>query len=102
MSNFTLRIIFGSLYVAIMVLATVFGNPYFTVLMAVLCFLSLNEISKLSGETIVQHQFLNPLLFSGIIIYVALFRGKDIVLMQWRWLNTLKTTHRYPGFNMEV
>ena len=83
MSNFTLRIVFGSLYVAIMVLASVFGNPYFTILMAVLTFLSLNEISKLSGSSNTQNLYINPVIFSGIIIYIALFQGRDLAIMEF-------------------
>ncbi len=83
MSNLTLRILFGSLYVAIMVFAAVFGNPYFSVLMAILTFLALNEISKLSGSSNAQNLYVNPLIFSGIIVFIALFEGRDLALMEF-------------------
>lgn len=83
MSNFTLRILFGSLYVAIMVSAAVFGNPYFSILMALLSFLALNEISKLSGSSNAQNLYVNPLIFSGIIVFIALFQGRDLGIVEF-------------------
>lgn len=74
MSNVALRIIFGAIYVAIMVFAAVFGTPYFGVLMALLVFLSLNEMATIARKTSTQHLWLNPVLFAGLIAYFT-FQG---------------------------
>ena len=63
MSNLRLRIIFGSIYVALMVGGTVLGVPYFGMLMALIAFLSLHEMSVLAKKESAQHLWLNPMLF---------------------------------------
>jgi phosphatidate cytidylyltransferase len=83
MSNFTLRLIFGALYVAIMVAGAVLDHPWFSVLMAVLVFLSLNEMSKLAEKTSKQHQLVNPLLFGGIIVYAAFFGIREMGITEF-------------------
>lgn len=81
MSNLALRIIFGAIYVAIMVTAAVFGTPFFGVVMALIAFLSLNEMAKLAGKTSSQHLWLNPGLFAGILVYLTFQGAKDIELL---------------------
>lgn len=78
MSNLTLRLLSGSVYVAIMVLVAVFSNPYFTIWFALLIFLSINEISNLANNQSKQQQVINPLLFSGVLIYAALFLKREL------------------------
>ncbi|NNJ55573.1 MAG: phosphatidate cytidylyltransferase [Bacteroidia bacterium] len=74
---------FGSIYVVIMLLAALYGNPYFSVLMAILSFFALNEISKIAGNNNAQSLYLNPLLFSGIIVLIALFQGRDLGITEF-------------------
>ena len=83
MSNLALRIIYGSLYVVIMVLGSVFGNPFLAVLMAILCFLSLNELNRLAHKTDGINLWFNPLLLSGILAYLVLFEGRTLGLSEF-------------------
>ncbi len=78
MSNLSLRLIFGSIYVAIMVGACLLGSPYFPSLMAILAFLSINEMSTLAGKKSNQHNYVNPLLFAGIIAYGIVFGMREL------------------------
>ena len=80
MSNFLLRVIFGALYVSIMILAAVFQTPYFGVLMALLAFLSINEMAVLAKKESSQHLWINPVVFAGIILYVTFFGARDLSL----------------------
>ena len=52
MSNLSLRIIFGALYVALMVGGALLGSPFFGVLMALLVFLSINELAVLAKKNV--------------------------------------------------
>ncbi len=78
MNNFTLRILFGGLYVAIMMLAVVFGNPWLVILMSFLSFLGLNEIARLANKEGNQNKYFNPIIFGGIIVYLGLFGARDL------------------------
>lgn len=80
MSNLGLRIIFGSIYVALMVGGSVLGVPYFGLLMALIAFLSLYEMSALAKKESAQHVWLNPMLFAGVILYVNFVGAKEIGL----------------------
>ncbi|MDA8886209.1 phosphatidate cytidylyltransferase [Bacteroidia bacterium] len=80
MSNFSLRVIFGAIYVAIMILAAVFETPYFGVLMALLAFLSINEMAVLAKKDSSQHLWINPAVFAGIILYITFVGARDLSL----------------------
>ena len=80
MSNLSLRIIFGSIYVALMVGGAVLGIPYFGLLMALIAFLSLHEMSVLAKKESAQHLWLNPMLFAGVILYINFLDAKEIQL----------------------
>ena len=80
MSNLRLRIIFGSIYVALMVGGTVLGVPYFGVLMALIAFLSLHEMSVLAKKESAQHLWLNPMLFAGVILYINFVDARQVGL----------------------
>lgn len=78
MSNLALRIIFGALYVALMVGAAVFGHPAFGVLMALLIFLSINELAVLAKKTSAQHLWVNPAVFAGLILYLTFLGSREL------------------------
>ncbi len=78
MSNLALRIIFGALYVGLMVGAAVFGNPAFGCLMALLVFLSINELAVLAKKTSNQHLWVNPLVFAGVIVYLTFVGAREM------------------------
>ena len=80
MSNLRLRIIFGSIYVALMVGGTVLGVPYFGMLMALIAFLSLHEMSVLAKKESAQHLWLNPMLFAGVILYKNFVDARQVGL----------------------
>jgi phosphatidate cytidylyltransferase len=91
MSNLVLRIIFGALYVFLMVGATVFGHPAFGVLMALLVFLSINELAVLANKVSNQHLFVNPAVFAGVVLYLTFSGSRELsdaayfimLLIQW-------------------
>lgn len=78
MSNLALRIIFGALYVSLMVGATVFGHPAFGVLMALLIFLSINELGVLANKESNQHLFVNPAVFAGVVLYLTFLGSREL------------------------
>lgn len=78
MSNLALRIIFGALYVALMVGAAVFGHPAFGVLMALLVFLSINELAVLAKKKSAQHLWVNPAVFAGLILYLTFLGSREL------------------------
>ena len=80
MSNLALRLVFGALYVAIMVCGAVFGHPFFGVLMAVIAFLSINEMAVLAKKESNQHLWLNPFVFGGLILYITFIGSRDLSL----------------------
>jgi phosphatidate cytidylyltransferase len=78
MSNLALRIIFGALYVGLMVGGAVFGHPAFGVLMALLMFLSINELAVLARKDSAQHLWVNPAVFSGLVIYLTFIGSREL------------------------
>lgn len=78
MSNLALRIIFGALYVALMVGAALFGHPAFGVLMSLLVFLSINELAVLAKKTSSQHLWVNPAVFAGVVLYLTFYGARDL------------------------
>lgn len=94
MSNLSLRIIFGALYVALMVGAAIMGSPFFGVLMALIVFLSINELAVLANKSSSQHLWVNPAVFAGVILYLTFVGSREIdvkaygimLLVQWACL----------------
>lgn len=88
MSNLSLRIIYGAIYVAILVFSVIYGSPIFGIVIALVAFLSLNEMGVLSKKSTSQHLWLNPALFAGVIIYLTFFgaRKLDIVTYSLFWI----------------
>lgn len=78
MSNLSLRIIFGALYVGLLVASAVLGTPYFNVLLAVLCFLCIHEMATLAGKQSNQHLWVNPALFAGVIVYLTFMGSREL------------------------
>ncbi len=74
MSNLVLRLIFGAVYVALMVGATVWGHPAFGVLLSIILFVSINELAVLAKKTSAQHLWVNPAVFGGVMLYLT-FEG---------------------------
>jgi phosphatidate cytidylyltransferase len=83
MSNLTLRIIYGSIYVAIMVAAVVFGNPYFVALLGLLAFFALNELAVIASKKQTQFIFLLPFVLAGIIVYLNVTGSKPVELLHF-------------------
>ena len=83
MSNLELRVIFGAIYVVIMVFSSIYGNPIFGVVMALVAFLSLNEMGVLARKTTSQHLWLNPALFAGIIVYLTFLGARELDLLAY-------------------
>lgn len=88
MSNLSLRIIFGSIYVTLMVGGAVLGHPYFGVLMAIIAFLTLQEMSMLANRQGAQHKWVNPLLFATLVLYATLAQVNELSLAHYvvAWL----------------
>lgn len=80
MSNLALRIIFGALYVVLMVGATVYGHPAFGVLMSLLIFLSINELAVLAKKESTQHVWINPAAFAGVVLYLTFLGSRELNL----------------------
>lgn len=83
MSNLSLRLIFGSIYVALMIAAVVFGNPYFVALFGILTFFALNEIAVLAKRKETQFIFLLPFVLGGIMIYLNVLGSKQVELIHF-------------------
>ncbi|MBR9859933.1 phosphatidate cytidylyltransferase [bacterium] len=77
MNNFTKRIIFGSIYVAMVVSSVVIGNPWFVFLMALFTLLAILESIKLNNDQASRNKELTALVYSGIIVYLALYQPLD-------------------------
>jgi phosphatidate cytidylyltransferase len=94
MSNLSLRITFGALYVALMLGGTLLGSPFFGVLMALIIFLSINELAVLAKKTSSQHLWINPAVFAGVILYLTFVGSRELdatayismLLIQWACL----------------
>ncbi len=63
-----------------MVGGTVLGVPYFGMLMALIAFLSLHEMSVLAKKESAQHLWLNPMLFAGVILYINFVDARQVGL----------------------
>ena len=63
MSNIHLRIIFGSIYVAVMVFSVLASSPYFEYLMAIFTFLSVRETAILANKKSTQQIWVVPIIF---------------------------------------
>jgi phosphatidate cytidylyltransferase len=72
MSNLSLRIIFGAFYVAVMIAGAVLGHPYFGILMAIIAFFTVRELSILAGNLTPLYVLIFPALY-GAAILVATF-----------------------------
>lgn len=78
MSNLSLRLISGSLYVVIMVAAVVYGNPFFVGLVGLIAFFSINELAVLAKKEGTQSLFGLPFLLGGIIVYLNVSESKTL------------------------
>ncbi len=78
MNNLAIPIIISDLYVALMVGAAVFGHPAFGVLMALLIFLSINELAVLAKKTSAQHLWVNPAVFAGLVLYLTFVGSREL------------------------
>jgi phosphatidate cytidylyltransferase len=74
MSNLSLRLIFGAIYVALWLLSAYLGPIYFVSFIGVLIFLSIRELYQLANNQSTS-SFLTPLLYAAIVIYLCLFDG---------------------------
>jgi len=87
MANLSLRIIFGMLYVAIIVTSLYLGSPFFETLMGVCIFFSLREMAFLAEKKTNQYIWIIPLTLCFSIICVTLFGAKtldiSILLVLW-------------------
>ncbi|MDB4173677.1 phosphatidate cytidylyltransferase [Bacteroidia bacterium] len=83
MSNLSLRLIFGALYVAIMLGATFFGKPFFGILMAFIAFVSVNELATLAHKISNQHRWVNPAVFAGVILYLTFFGAREMDVISY-------------------
>lgn len=87
MANLSLRIIFGMLYVTIIVTSLYIGTPFFETLMGVCIFFSLREMALLAEKKTNQYTWIIPLILCCSIIYVTLFGAKtlDIRILLALW-----------------
>lgn len=95
MSNLTLRILFGALYVVLMVGATMLGHPFFGILMALLVFLSINELATLAGKTSAQHRWINPAAFAGLVVYVTFIGARDLTWQSYLFMFAIQAVCLY-------
>lgn len=79
MSNLSLRILFGSLYVAVLTLCTWFGSPYFFILIALLVFLSLLELNQLTKKDTANNSYINLALYPMLVLYLTIVGKSDVV-----------------------
>lgn len=80
MANLSLRIIFGLLYVVIIVASTFLGTPYFELLMALSVFFSVKEMAQLSQNNTIQYVWYIPLLLCFSIILFTVFGAQKLDL----------------------
>ena len=99
MANLSLRIIFGFLYVAIIVTSLYIGTPFFEILMGVCIFFSLREMALLAEKKTNQYTWIMPLTLCFSIIYVTLFGAKtlDISMLLALWF--VQLTSLFLSFN---
>ena len=63
-----------------MLAGALLGHPYFGVLMALLAFLSINEIAVLAKKESNQHLWINPIVFAGLILYLTFVGARELDL----------------------
>jgi phosphatidate cytidylyltransferase len=80
MSNLSLRIIFGFLYVGVIIISLYAGTPYFELLMGVFTFFSLREMALMAEKKSIKHLWIIPILLCLSIIYLAIFGSKPLNL----------------------
>ncbi len=73
MSNLHLRIIFGSIYVAVMVFSVLASSPYFEYLMAIFTILSVRETAILANKKSTQQIWVVPIIFGFSIVLITIF-----------------------------
>jgi len=61
-----------------MVGGTVMGTPFFGVLMALLIFLSINELATLAQKASIQHLWINPAAFAGVVLYLTFLGSREL------------------------
>lgn len=98
MNNLTLRLLFGSLYVALILTAIFFGSFYFTILVAIFSFLSLQEMSALGGRGRITSVIVTNLLYPGIIIYLGIFNKENLIEMGTYLLWIIWAIHLVTAF----
>lgn len=77
MNNLFLRIIFGSIYVAIVVVCVLYGNLWFGGLMAIFTLLGILEAININDPQASANKKLTALVYAGIIVYLVLFENLD-------------------------
>lgn len=95
MSNLVLRLIFGAVYVVLMVGAAVWGHPAFGVLLSVILFLSINELAVLAKKTSTQHVWVNPAVFGGVLLYLTFVGARPMGLQAYALLVLLQLVCLY-------
>lgn len=83
MSNLSLRLISGSIYVGLVVAAILFSPPWLAILMALLCVLALLESIDLIDKSAGGSTKLTALVYAGIIIYLCLFQKTEELKMEY-------------------
>ncbi|MFY0643934.1 MAG: phosphatidate cytidylyltransferase [Bacteroidia bacterium] len=77
MNNFWLRIIFGAVYLAVVLSGVHFTDPGFSILMALFCLLALMEMIQLISVNVRSNTQLTALVYAGLIIYLSMFGQVD-------------------------
>ena len=77
MSNLLLRLLSGSLYVALIIASIYFSPPWFAVAMSLFCLLALLEIMSINEKSVGANTKLTALVYAAIIIYLCLFQQTD-------------------------
>lgn len=98
MANLSLRIIFGLLYVAIIIASTFFGTPYFELLMALCVFFSVKEMAQLSQNKTIQYVWAIPLLLCFSIILFTVFGAQKLDLSKLIVIWIIQLTSLFLGY----
>lgn len=91
MPKIVVRMLSGSVYVAMIIAAVYFNYPWFVILMALFSLLSLLEVIGLTHDQASSSMNLTALVYSGIIIYLCMFQQLD----QFSW-------HYYLAFAIQI
>lgn len=83
MSNLSLRLIFGGLYVGTVVLAIWLGQPYASLLFALFALLSLMEMIGHRLDQTKSSTQLTALVYTGIMVYFCVFQMPEIGLLHY-------------------